>query len=627
MKYLFTMMSGLSFCSLFAQLPADTLQLKEVKVSATRLHLPLTGTSLDTIDSKIQRLYTASGIAELIASSGKVFVKSYGPGTLSSFSLNGTNATQTNILWNGFKIESPMLGQPDASLFPSFFADEIIIQSGGRSDSWGSGSMGGSILLNNLPAYDSGMSVTAQASLASYNEEYFASRIGYGNKKYSGTVAWFSHESKNNYHYLDFFGKEQSRENASYSGQGLLSNQYLISGAHTFALNIWLQKNYRDLPASVTEAPSHSTQQDKSARAVASWKYTCGKFITEVRTGVNNEQLIYKKTEADSSDFITSASHAESRCLLNGNQFIIGADYEYSKAHEHFYSVVPEQHLAAALASWKREFENLKLNASINVRKEWFNGKENPLVPSLGLEKKLPLQLLLFFSAARIYRNTTLNERYWTPGGNPDLKPESGWSYNASLHHSFEHRLVSSKASVEYFDNRIINQILWMGSSYYSPVNVLEVHSFGFTLMEKAEAKIRSFNFSLSGTYTYTKSINTKVAANQQTSLDKQTIYVPVHQAGGYFFAAYKRFIVSFNQYFTGPYYTQSDNLDSLPSHSIADAGVSYRMPVKKFAAEIQFRVKNIFNTDYNVISYFPMPLRSYLLTLILKFNSKKNNL
>ena len=82
--------------------------------------------------------------------------------------------------------------------------------------------------------------------------------------------------------------------------------------------------------------------------------------------------------------------------------------------------------------------------------------------------------------------------------------------------------------------------------------------------------------------------------------------------------------MLSYEQVFTGAYYVQSDNLDSLPSWSVANAGLTFNMPYHKFGIEIQFKVKNIFNENYYVINYFPMPLRTYNISIILKFNSKK---
>ena len=626
MKYLFILMTGLSFLSVKAQQATlDSIQkLKEVNIQAERIDVPITGTAIDTIDVKLKSLYSSSSIADLVATSGKIFVRSYGPGTLASLAFNGTTATQTNILWNGFKIESPMVGQTDASLLPVFFTDEIVIQSGGRGDSWGSGSVGGSIFLNNSPFFNSGLFVMAQSTLGTYNDRFYSSKATYGSKKYFGSIAWFNHESNNNYEYKDFSGNNVNRSNAGFREEGIMSNHYLQAGLHTFSLHAWLQQSDRELPSSVTEAPSKSSQVDKSVRAVGSWKYGKGNFLTEVSSGINVEELVYKKYEADSSSFLTSSSRIESKYILRENQLLLAVDYEYSKAHEYFYSVSPQQQLVAATASWKKEFIKIRLKTAVNARLEWFDEKESPFNPSLGIEKKLPFNLQFNLSAAHVYRNTTFNERYWNPGGNPDLLPESGWSYSTSLLHRYVFGLASLNTGIEYFDNTINNQVVWMGGTYYSPVNVLSVHSYGFTGREKIMISTKQLTTSISGTYTFTRSINTKVASNQQSSLNKQSIYVPIHQGSAYLFLSWKKFTLNYEQVFTGSCYVQSDNLDSLPAWTTANAGFTFNLPYQKISLELQFRVKNIFNESYYVINYFPMPLRTYTITMILKFNSKK---
>jgi vitamin B12 transporter len=627
MKYILLLMTVLLISSVHAQQSLDSLQrLNEVTVEAERIDIPVTGTALDTVDEKIKAIYSSTSVADLIASSGKIFVKTYGPGTLSSLSLNGTTPTQTNILWNGFKIESPMVGQTDVALLPVFFTDEVVIQSGGRSDSWGSGSMAGSILLNNSPFYNSGLSVIAQATLGSYNDRFYSSKAEYGSKNYSGNIAWFNHESENNFEYKDFSHKYVNRENAGFKEEGIISNHFLNAGPHTFSLHAWLQHSDRELPASVTESPSNASQTDNSIRAVGSWKYGKGNFTSELRSGINTEQLIYKKYEADSSDFFTSSSRAESKYNFHQNQFLVAIDYNYSKANEKYYSETPTQQLFAATASWKKEFKKIKLDAAVNARMEWIDGKDSPFVPSLGIEKKLPFNLQYNLSVARVYRNTTMNERYWNPGGNPELLPESGWSFNTSLYHNYNSKFAILNTSLEYFDNNISNQVVWMGSTIYSPVNVLSVHSYGFTAREKITIPIRQIILEFSGAYTNTKSINTKVAESQKASLDKQAIYVPIHQGSAFMFLSWKKLMVNYEQVFTGSCYVQSDNLGSLPAWTVANAGITFKIPYKKLSAELGIRVKNIFNENYYVINYFPMPFRTYNISVIINFNSKKQS-
>ena len=45
----------------------------------------------------------------------------------------------------------------------------------------------------------------------------------------------------------------------------------------------------------------------------------------------------------------------------------------------------------------------------------------------------LKKELKLKGSTAYNYRFPSMNDLYWRPGGNPDVKPEEGYSYDASI--------------------------------------------------------------------------------------------------------------------------------------------------------------------------------------------------
>src|SRR5437762_8964219 len=161
MHCLYTATLMLYCTSLSAQTVSDSLhQLKEVTILGEKDKTFFTGLATDTIDTRILNVKSSSNVADILSATGKLFVKSYGPGTLSSLSLNGTNATQTNVVWNGLRIESPMLGQTDPALLPSCLTDAIIIQSGGRGDVLGSGSMAGTVQLLNRAHDDSVIGIT-----------------------------------------------------------------------------------------------------------------------------------------------------------------------------------------------------------------------------------------------------------------------------------------------------------------------------------------------------------------------------------------------------------------------------------------------------------------------------------
>ena len=53
-----------------------------------------------------------------------IFSKQYGRATLSTVAFRGTAASHTQVMWNGMRINSPMLGMTDFSMIPSYFVDD-----------------------------------------------------------------------------------------------------------------------------------------------------------------------------------------------------------------------------------------------------------------------------------------------------------------------------------------------------------------------------------------------------------------------------------------------------------------------------------------------------------------------
>jgi hypothetical protein len=80
------------------------------------------------------------------------YLKTYGPGSLSSISTRGGNAQQTSLIYNDFVINNPLNGAVDLSTIPSVFFNSINVLYGLSSSNQSNGGLAGSILLNDNPS-------------------------------------------------------------------------------------------------------------------------------------------------------------------------------------------------------------------------------------------------------------------------------------------------------------------------------------------------------------------------------------------------------------------------------------------------------------------------------------------
>ena len=129
---------------------------------------------IDTVFIKVQRSDFASvgrfksvinnelqtGLLHERLTENATFFKQYGVSGSSTVSKRGADATQTQVVWNGLPINHPMLGMTDFNGISSFAFSEIFIIEGGNSALFGSGSVGGTIFLNNQSQFEAPLKIS-----------------------------------------------------------------------------------------------------------------------------------------------------------------------------------------------------------------------------------------------------------------------------------------------------------------------------------------------------------------------------------------------------------------------------------------------------------------------------------
>jgi iron complex outermembrane receptor protein len=144
-----------------------------------------------------------------------------------------------------------------------------------------------------------------------------------------------------------------------------------------------------------------------------------------------------------------------------------------------------------------------QLQLSVQLRQDFISDHSSPLIYTLGVNYR-PLEnhdLVLRGNFARNYHHPTLNDMYWQPGGNPDLRPEEGHTGELSLLWSAAAEERSVSTSLTSYYSRISDWILWLPGfkGYWEPVNLAEVRSYGLEYQLAAELKVRRTRLRLHG--------------------------------------------------------------------------------------------------------------------------------
>ena len=177
----------------------DTITLKTVEVKGqrerTEVVKPLVMRKMDTIVLKAK---STASLSDLLIQHSPVFIKTYGPGGVSTASFRGTTASHTLVLWNGFQLNAPTLGQVDFSTIPVFLVDDISLNWGSGTSS-NSGGLGGSVNIDNTNRFGDGFLLDVKRTFGSFSTFGSYYTVGYYGKKVSVRVKTYRNSSQNDF--------------------------------------------------------------------------------------------------------------------------------------------------------------------------------------------------------------------------------------------------------------------------------------------------------------------------------------------------------------------------------------------------------------------------------------------
>jgi len=638
--FLFPFSSG----KIFAQKLTDTIKIQEVKVFGQR-KIQEAAAMVSRIDTVALQMMKTQTISELLSSYSPVFLKSYGRGSTATASFRGTASSHTQVYWNGIKLNSPMRGDVDFSLFPVYFIDDISLQHGGSSLQSGSGALGGSILINNKPDWNDRLSVRYVQTVESFatSKEYL--NVGYGNGKLQFKTRLFSDYSKNNFPYYNYGVlpmHESSQKNAGYNKMGLLQEAYYRINKHSFSAKLWGYQSDRDLPQlmSFEGEVRKETQKDQNIRAVGSWKYISGKTKLEAVTGYNQTELHYYRASTE-ANFVNFDSKSKEKSY-SGN---VNLDWNPLETLSLNWALNSAYHKVSTFDKVQKigyNHDRLELSllnsihfralpkvfVSLVARSELYNSKLVGIIPSLGAEYLTGKneEISVKMNVSRNYHQPGLNDLYWIPGGNPNLKSENGLA--GDLAFSFSKRTEKSNYSGQLngFASLIDNWIVWQpsasGASYWEASNLRKVFARGVETAFSFHQKLANeVSFDFKANYSHAETSNTDAVASVDKTRGKQLIYIPKDKANLFIQLDYGKYFMKMNAPYTGKRYTTSNNEESdyekvLNPYWLISASVGRSFVFNRFSVDAVGTAENLMNTNYMAILWRPMPGRYYSLTL-----------
>lgn len=598
----------------------STHHLQEVTIKEIVPSDPFTTTRKVEVDSLWIKTMPQLSLSELLGRQSAVYLKEYGVGGLATPVIRGASGGQTAVLWNGINIQSPMSASIDFSLIPVSATDKITVQYGGSSAQQGTSVMGGAILLDNSPRFSSGISSTGRffvGSFGRWGQQYEASL---GSLKIYASTKFFQQEAQNNYPYKNVTEPNQPivyQINNQSKQKGFIQEfSWKIDSTQSLNTRIWYQENSRNLPPTMGVTFSRQQQQDYALRTMIDWIKRYKKFNFIAKGAYLSHDLGYQDpdTKVNSTNAAQTFVVNLSSQFVSKNQLIgVGVEGTFNRSNTSNYGgISPKQDRIAGYLNYSVNSNNQRFGGVLNLRQEFYNGKVVPIMFSTKGTYKITKAFSLNLSASRNYRLPSLNDLYWSPGGNLNLVPEDAWMQDIALEYLTCNPKWWSKIELAAF-NSVINQaIVWLPgkSGIWSPINVNQTWGRGLEFSYKVGLEIGKVNFTTQIQYNFTK--NTINSSKNDDELGKQLIYTPIHRGLGGVTTSWKGILVNYTQTFTGLRYSTSDNSDWTEGYTLGSALISYQLNIKHFNGNVFAQVNNLWNVDYQILPLYASPGVNY---------------
>ena len=617
-------------------------------------------TSLDSIKLKEN---IALSIADVLTFNSSIFVKNYGRATLSTVAFRGTSASHTQVSWNGMKINNPMLGMTDFSMIPSYFIDDASLLHGTSSVNETGGGLGGSVKLSTVPASADGFGLQYIQGVGSFKTFDEFLRLTYGNPKWQVSTRAVLSSSANDFKYRNHDKKEniydenmniieqyypvETNKSGAFRDFHLLQEVYYNTlKGDRFGLNAWYINSNRELPLLTTDYSDatefDNRQREQTFRGIITWDHLRSDWKLSAKGGYIYTWMAYDYKRDVGNGIM--ADMTRSRSTINTiygqaeGEYYIGKKWLFTaslSAHQHFVTskdkniirqdgdkaIVGYQkgriELSGAISAKWKPIE--RMGISLVLRDEMYGTTFTPIIPALFIDGVICQKgnIVAKASVSRNYRFPSLNDLYFLPGGNPDLKNESGWSYDAGVSFSAgKEGVFTISGSATWFDSYIHDWIIWLPTTkgFFSPKNIKDVHAYGVEIDGKLDwIFAREWKLDIGATFSWTPSINNgEPVSIADQSVGKQLPYVPEYSSSINGRIAWRGWAFTYKWCYYSERYTMSSNdislTGKLPTYFMSNIVLEKNLNFKWADLSIKGAVNNLFNEEYLSVLSRPMP-------------------
>ena len=627
-----------------------TYHIEEVSVSAQRIRKEVIPVQM-LAGEELQKLSVHS-VADAIRYFSGIQIKDYGGiGGLKTVNIRGLGTQHVGVFYDGVQLGNAQNGQIDLGRFSLDNMEAVSLYNGQKSAIFQSAkdfaSAGSIYMTARHPSFGEGQnyrlkgtfktgsfglvnpSVLLEHRLSKQVSGSLSAEYMYTNGKYK-----FRYRQKNGYDITET--RKNGDVEAIRAEYGLFGD---MQGGEWKA-KAYLYNSERGLPGAAVRETGDFVHEDRqwdtnfflqgsfrkhwgnySLQTNGKYAYDYLHYLSDPRLDVTT---MYVNNHYRQHELYFSAAN-----MLNILPFWsadVSVDFQWNKLNADLVNFVyPCRYTALVAAATALHFERFKLQASllgtfVHETTKVPNaaaGDKHKYTPTVVASwqpfKNEDLNLRAFYK--KIFRMPTLNDLYYTFIGNIDLNPEYTTQYDIGVTYSRKFR-GGYPARLEFqadaYYNEVTDKIVAMPASNqfrWTMVNLGYVEMRGVDVALQTEWHLlKDLKANLRVNYTYEKAQDFTDAKSDYYG--GQIPYIPWHSGSAVLNLSYRDWDMNYSFIYTGERYESSANIPENYAKEwyTNDLSLSRRLHWKKMLWKLTAEVNNVFNQQYEVVQWYPMP-------------------
>ena len=644
--------------SVCAQAQTDTIagrvhQLDGVTVTESRRQHTLTSTApMHLLDRGDMLTMGVTDMADALHRLPGITLRDYGgAGGMKTVSVRGFGAKHTGVSYDGVMISECQSGEIDLSRYSLDNVEHLMLTIGDNDDIFIPARQASTpailhIQTLRMPDNDLNPHLTTQIKAGSFG--YVSPFVRYHQNltdRFGISIVGEYTYAENDYPYDIKNGTvtqhDRRTHNRMNQGHAEVNFVYHLNKVNMLTGKLYYYDNDRQLPGQVHYYTNVSGESLRDRNAF-------GQLLYQTRWGDRLSMKVNAKYNWNESVFkdelmlggVNDASYWQREVYTSVALLYVphdkwaldySADYSFNNLNGSSMRTVvgkPYRHTVLQSATAKYHTKRLTMTGRLlyslylNDSEEGYSARNmRRLSPSVSFSYKVLSDHDFFVRASykNIFRSPTFNESYYYHYGSPDLKPESAHQLNIGATYQQQASAVSLQASLDGYYNRVNDMIVAVPRDMFvwNCVNLGKVDVYGVDVDVRAAWQVADdYRLSLAANYSFQRAMN--MTDSESPHYKKQVAYLPQHTAGGS--VSYENPWVNVTLHALGvsSRWANNEHYEGTRIDGYSEFGLCLWREFHWGDNVLtgRFDLKNLFDEQYEIVRNYPMPGRSYQLTI-----------